>query len=103
MNAEQYYKKCNKCIGFGYYADHDPHAPHINGDCDGNCPIQCPCEDCHASGFVKVNLDDIFKARVNTITDKEIKTKIMQDPNLSPFFGSSFRVVKWFKNKLLNQ
>lgn len=41
--------KCNECDGVGWYADHDPTDPHIDGVCS-NCPIQVQCEKCQGTG-----------------------------------------------------
>ena len=41
-------KSCDKCGGVGWYADHNPDDPHING-CS-SCPIQVQCNDCEGTG-----------------------------------------------------
>lgn len=41
--------KCDNCDGFGWYADHDPFDPHIDGECS-NCPIKVQCEKCQGTG-----------------------------------------------------
>ena len=57
--TDELYVKCNKCDGYGYYADHDPFEPHINGDCNGSCPVKCQCEKCETKGFVKIDLNKL--------------------------------------------
>ena len=49
---------CPECEGYGWYSDHDPFDPHIDGVCT-NCPIQVQCEKCEATGLVyKADLEE---------------------------------------------
>lgn len=49
---------CPECDGCGWYSDHDPSDPHIDGFCT-NCPVQVQCEKCEATGLVyKVDLEN---------------------------------------------
>lgn len=44
--------KCQICGGDGWYSEHDPDDPHIDGICS-TCPIQVQCEACEGTGTIK--------------------------------------------------
>jgi hypothetical protein len=44
---------CPKCTGHGYRDEHDPDDPHDFACCT-SCPIQVPCEYCHANGELNI-------------------------------------------------
>jgi len=54
---------CPECSGHGYSDEHDPDDPHEFGCCT-NCPIQVPCECCHATGELTIVYNEaIAKAK----------------------------------------
>ena len=45
---------CTHCGGRGWTNEHDPSAPHHNGECGNSCPVQVPCDFCGGLGFVNL-------------------------------------------------
>lgn len=60
--------KCRHCDGDGYTAEHNPDDPHHDGDCNGGCPVQVPCEDCHGEGHYITM--DWFRKYITALTEK---------------------------------
>jgi hypothetical protein len=51
------FKKCEKCNGDGFTAEHDEGfgSHDVDGSCIGNCPVQVQCNECRAVGFIEID------------------------------------------------
>ena len=65
--------KCHYCSGDGYFLEHDPNDPHIDGTCS-NCPVKIPCSTCKGRGVSVYYKSIIIEKKFRRLLDTRIST-----------------------------